>query len=32
MLVITSVALVITLFLAVINGELSFSEFFKIVF
>lgn len=32
MLVITSVALVITLFLAVINGKLSFSEFFKIVF
>lgn len=32
MLVITSVALVISLFLAVINGKLSLTEFLKIVF
>ena len=31
-LVLTSVAIVISLFVAVINGKLSFGEFFKIVF
>lgn len=32
MLVLTSVAIVISLFVAVINGKLSFGEFLKIVF